>query len=107
MLERRLSSSGQPGLHDCRCIGCDREYLKYGRPFYREAYYGTSEIEEPELADEIRKKMFVFEDILLLDDISSVFFVMLKNSDLGIALKGANEDVQNANLNNLSNVWPP
>lgn len=26
------------------------------------------EIEEPELADEIRKKMFVFEDILLLDD---------------------------------------
>ncbi|MCM1145739.1 MAG: flagellar motor switch protein FliG, partial [Lachnoclostridium sp.] len=27
----------------------------------------TMEIEEPELADEIRKKMFVFEDILLLD----------------------------------------
>ena len=26
------------------------------------------EIEEPELADEIRKKMFVFEDILMLDD---------------------------------------
>ena len=26
------------------------------------------EIEEPELADEIRKKMFVFEDILLLED---------------------------------------
>ncbi|MCQ2494695.1 MAG: flagellar motor switch protein FliG, partial [Lachnospiraceae bacterium] len=26
------------------------------------------EIEEPELADEIRKKMFVFEDVLLLDD---------------------------------------
>ena len=28
----------------------------------------TLEIEEPELADEIRKKMFVFEDILLLND---------------------------------------
>ncbi len=28
----------------------------------------TLEIDEPELADEIRKKMFVFEDILLLDD---------------------------------------
>ena len=28
----------------------------------------TLEVEEPELADEIRKKMFVFEDILLLDD---------------------------------------
>ena len=29
----------------------------------------TLEIEEPELADEIRKKMFVFEDILSLDEI--------------------------------------
>ena len=29
----------------------------------------TLEVEEPELADEIRKKMFVFEDILLLDEI--------------------------------------
>ena len=30
------------------------------------------EIEQPELADEIRKKMFVFEDILLLDDLSLI-----------------------------------
>ena len=28
----------------------------------------SMEIEDPELADEIRKKMFVFEDILSLDD---------------------------------------
>ena len=34
--------SGQPGLHDCRRCRCNREYLKYGRPFYREAYYGIS-----------------------------------------------------------------
>ena len=31
----------------------------------------TLEIDEPELADEIRKKMFVFEDILTLDDLKS------------------------------------
>ena len=61
------------------------------------------EIEEPELADEIRKKMFVFEDILLLDD-RAIQRVLrdVENSDLGIALKGANEDVQNAIFNNLS-----
>ncbi len=61
------------------------------------------EIEEPELADEIRKKMFVFEDVLLLDD-RSVQRVLreVDNSDLGIALKGANEQVQNAIFNNLS-----
>ena len=61
------------------------------------------EIEEPELADEIRKKMFVFEDILLLDD-KSIQRVLrdVDNNDLGIALKGANEQVQNAIFNNLS-----
>ena len=63
----------------------------------------TLEIEEPELADEIRKKMFVFEDILLLDD-RSIQRVLreVDNNDLAIALKGSNEDVQNAIFNNLS-----
>ena len=61
------------------------------------------EIEEPELADEIRKKMFVFEDILLLDD-RSIQRVLrdVDNNDLGIALKGANEEVQSAVFKNLS-----
>ena len=61
------------------------------------------EIEEPELAEEIRKKMFVFEDILLLDD-RAIQRVLrdVENSDLGIALKGANEEVQAAIFKNLS-----
>ena len=63
----------------------------------------TLEIDEPELADEIRKKMFVFEDILLLDD-RAIQRVLrdVDNSDLAIALKGANEEVQTAIFNNLS-----
>ena len=63
----------------------------------------TLEIEEPELADEIRKKMFVFEDILLLDD-RSIQRVLhdVDNNDLALALKGSNEQVQNAIFNNLS-----
>ncbi len=61
------------------------------------------EIEEPELADEIRKKMFVFEDILLLDD-RAIQRVLrdVDNNDLGLALKGSNEQVQGAIFNNLS-----
>ena len=61
------------------------------------------EIEEPELADEIRKKMFVFEDVLLLDD-RAIQRVLrdVDNNDLAVALKGANEQVQNAIFNNLS-----
>ena len=45
------------------------------------------EIEDPELADEIRKKMFVFEDILSLDDRSSVCFVKLTITNLPLHLK--------------------
>ena len=63
----------------------------------------TLEVEEPELADEIRKKMFVFEDILSLDD-RAIQRVLrdVDNSDLALALKGATEEVQNVILNNLS-----
>ncbi len=63
----------------------------------------TLEIEEPELADEIRKKMFVFEDIMLLDD-RAIQRVLrdVDNNDLAVALKGANEDVQNTIFKNLS-----
>ena len=61
------------------------------------------EIEEPELADEIRKKMFVFEDILLLDD-RAIQRVLrdVDNNDLAVALKSANDEVQNVIFKNLS-----
>lgn len=63
----------------------------------------TLEIEEPELADEIRRKMFVFEDILALDD-KSVQRVLreVDNNELAVALKGSNEEVQTLIFNNLS-----
>ena len=63
----------------------------------------TLEVDEPELADEIRKKMFVFEDILLLDD-RAIQRVLrdVDNSDLSMALKGANEQVQAAIFKNMS-----
>ena len=61
------------------------------------------EIEAPDLADEIRKKMFVFEDILLLDD-RAIQRVLrdVANDDLTLALKGGNEQVQTAIFNNMS-----
>jgi len=63
----------------------------------------TLEIEDPELADEIRKKMFVFEDILSLDD-RSIQRVLreVDNNELAVALKGATEEVQNVIFNNMS-----
>ena len=61
------------------------------------------EIDEPELADEIRRKMFVFEDILSLDD-KSIQRVLreIENNEIAVALKNANEEVQNVIFKNLS-----
>ena len=63
----------------------------------------TLEIEEPELADEIRRKMFVFEDILSLDN-RSIQRVLreVDNNELATALKGSNEDLQSVIFENLS-----
>ena len=61
------------------------------------------EIDEPELADDIRKKMFVFEDILLLDN-RSIQRVLrdVDNNTLSVALKSTTEEVQNAIFSNMS-----
>ncbi len=61
------------------------------------------ELEEPELADEIRKKMFVFEDILSLDD-RTIQRVLrdVENSELAVALKSSNEEVRTIIFNNMS-----
>jgi len=59
--------------------------------------------ESPELAEEIRKRMFVFEDILKLDD-RSVQLVLreINTQDLAVALKGASEDLRDKIFNNMS-----
>ena len=63
----------------------------------------TLEVEEPELADEIRRKMFVFEDILTLDN-RAIQTVLreVDNNELAVALKSTNEQVQEAIFTNLS-----
>jgi len=56
-----------------------------------------------DLAEEIRKRMFVFEDIVSLDDISIQRVLRdVDNKDLMIALKGANSDTQEIIYANLS-----
>ena len=61
------------------------------------------EDQEPELAEEVKKRMFVFEDIILLDD-KSIQLLMrgIDTKDLGVALKGASEEVTEKILKNMS-----
>ena len=56
-----------------------------------------------ELADEIRKRMFVFEDIITMDDRSIQRFVRdCDPRDLVLALKAANTEVANKLFSNMS-----
>ena len=61
------------------------------------------EEEDPELAEEIKKKMFVFEDIVLLDDKAIQKTLReLDNSDLAKALKAVDTEVQDKIYRNMS-----
>ncbi|MDR3119902.1 MAG: flagellar motor switch protein FliG [Clostridiales bacterium] len=63
----------------------------------------TLDIEDTELAEEIKKRMFVFEDILLLDSRSIQRFLRdVENNVLGVALKGATEEVSKVIFTNMS-----
>lgn len=63
----------------------------------------TLEIEDTDLAEEIRKRMFVFEDILSLDNRSIQRFLReVENNQLAVALKGATDEVQKLIFGNMS-----
>lgn len=59
---------------------------------------------DPELADEIKKRMFVFEDLVLLDDrsLQRVLREIDLQADLPLALKVASDDVKAQIMRNLS-----
>lgn len=61
------------------------------------------EEKDPELAEEIRKRMFVFEDIILLSDRAvQVVLRQVDTHDIALALKTASEDVTEKIFRNMS-----
>ena len=61
------------------------------------------EIQDPELAEEIKKRMFVFEDIVNLDNRSIQRIIRdVENADLQLALKVASEEVREVIFKNMS-----
>ena len=103
VLERKLSSLANQDYTLAGGVDAIVEILNTVDRGTEKHIMETLEIDEPELADEIRKKMFVFEDILTLDD-RSIQRVLreVDNNELAVALKSANEEVQNAIFNNMS-----
>ncbi|GLO65993.1 MULTISPECIES: flagellar motor switch protein FliG [Oceanobacillus] len=61
------------------------------------------EIQDPDLAEEIKKRMFVFEDIVILDNRAIQRVVReVDNEDLRLALKVASEEVKDIVFQNMS-----
>lgn len=58
---------------------------------------------DPKLTEEIRKRMFVFEDIATLDSLTIQRILReINTKDLVVALKGANDEVKEAIYSNMS-----
>lgn len=103
VLERKLSSmvtqdyastGGIPAIVDI-LNSVDRGTEKY--------IMEALEIQNADLAEEIRKRMFVFEDIMNLDSVSIQRFIReIDNSELGVSLKGATEEVREIIFANMS-----
>lgn len=61
------------------------------------------EVQNPELAEEIKRRMFVFEDIVMLDDRSLQLVLReIESKDLALALKAASGEVAGKVYKNMS-----
>ncbi|EEG76528.1 flagellar motor switch protein FliG [Dethiobacter alkaliphilus] len=61
------------------------------------------EKDDPQLVDEIRKRMFIFEDIISLDDASIQRIIReVDQKDLALALKGSSDEVRERVFKNVS-----
>jgi flagellar motor switch protein FliG len=103
-LERKLSSVLQPS--DLSTVGGLQPLVdiinRADRATERLILEGLA-AKNPELADEVRSKMFMFEDIVTLDD-RGVQLVLrqVETNDLATALKGVRDDVRDKVTRNLS-----
>jgi len=63
----------------------------------------TLEIQDPDLAEEIKKRMFVFEDIVILDNRAIQRVIReVENEDLRLSLRVASDEVKDVIFKNMS-----
>ncbi|MCS6985652.1 MAG: flagellar motor switch protein FliG [Leptospiraceae bacterium] len=103
VLERKLSTLSNEDYTSAGGIEAIVEVLNNVDRGTEKAIIEALEEHDPELAEEIKKKMFVFEDIVLLDD-KAIQKVLreLDNQDLAKALKSVDTEVQEKIFKNMS-----
>ena len=103
VLERKLSTLASEDYTSAGGIDSIVEVLNQVDRGTEKIIIEALEEEDPELAEEIKKRMFVFEDIVLLDD-RSIQKVLreVDTQDLAKALKGVDTEVQEKIFRNMS-----
>lgn len=103
ILERKLSATGIRDYTSTGGVEAIVQVLSKVDRGTEKAILSELEIDNPELVDEIKKRMFVFEDIVYLDT-RSIQRVLreIEDSNLTFALKVASEEVKNVIYRNMS-----
>ncbi len=103
VLERKLSSIAPQELTAAGGIKSVVEIINRVDRGTEKTIMEAMEVQDPELAEEIKKLMFVFEDIVIIDD-RSVQRVLreVESQDLALALKGSSDEVTQKIFSNMS-----
>jgi flagellar motor switch protein FliG len=103
ILEKKLSSVSQSDYTSVGGVDSLVEIINQVDRGTEKAIIENLEIQNPDLAEEIKKRMFVFEDLNMLDDRGMQRVLKeVDSKDLGLALKSASEDVKKKFLKNMS-----
>ena len=102
-LESRLANMLVQSMEKAGGVSTVSEILNLADRATEKAIMEGLEADDPELVEEIRRLMFVFEDILKVDDkgIQSIL-KEIDNDELGLALKTASQELQNKIFKNMS-----
>ena len=102
-LESRLSAMLTQSMEKAGGIPTVAEILNLADRATEKSIMEGLEVEDPDLVEEIRRLMFVFEDVMLVDD-KGIQAVLreVDNDELGLALKTASEDLKDKIFRNMS-----
>ena len=102
-LESRLSSMLMQSMEKAGGVPTVAEVLNLVDRATEKSIMEGLESEDPDLVEDIRRLMFVFEDIMLVND-KGVQAVLkeVENDELAVALKTASEELKNKILGNMS-----
>jgi flagellar motor switch protein FliG len=103
LLERKLSSVVSEDFTSAGGVQTVVDVLNRVDRTTEKTIMESLEIQDPELAEEIKRRMFVFEDVVQLDD-RAIQQVMreVDSKDLALALKGSSEEVAGKISKNMS-----